>query len=422
MLPQVKTKTQKLEKYQGIISDKLFQELFQEVKNLSRKLKGIQVAMINSTPRGGGVAEVLKSLIPLMKGMGIQAKWYCIPPGRKFFGLTKEIHNALQGKKFSLSFSSRRLYHRYMEKSAKMMLDMKADIWVLHDPQPAGIVQYLSDKDFHPIISRIHIDTSNPNSEAWNFIKGFLLEYDKIIFSSEEFVHFEIPKEKRLIFPPAIDPLTEKNKSLPASTAKTILQGFGINSNKPLVAQISRFDPWKDPIGVIKAYQSAKKKIPDLQLALVGLFLAHDDPEAIKVFKETKKEANNDPDIFLFSNPAQLGSLTVDRFVNAFQTGADVVLQKSIREGFGLSATEAMWKGKPVIGGNVGGIKLQIKDGKNGFLVSSPKEASQRIIELIKDKNLQEKLGKAAKETVRQKFLIPRLLRDYLKLFKKILK
>lgn len=417
MLPQVKTKTQKLEKYQGLISD----NLFKEVKDLSKNLKGLRVAMINSTPRGGGVAEVLKSLVPLMKGTGIRAKWYCIPPGRKFFGLTKEIHNSLQGKKFSLSFSSRRLYHHYMEKSAKLMLDMRADVWILHDPQPAGIVQYLSDNDFYPLISRIHIDTTNPNPEAWNFIKGFLLQYDKIIFSSREFVHPEIPKNKRLIFPPAIDPFNNKNKTISISTARTILQGFEINPKKPLVAQISRFDPWKDPIGVIKAYKLAKKQIPDLQLALIGLFLAHDDPEAIKVFREVKKTANRDSDIFLFSNPGQLGSLSVDRFVNAFQTGADVILQKSIKEGFGLTVSEAMWKGKPVIGGNVGGIKLQIKDGKNGFLVSSPEQASQRIVELIKDKNLQEKLGKAARKTVQEKFLMPRLLKDYLKLFQELL-
>lgn len=418
MLSQVKTKTQKLEKYQGVISDKLFQE----IKVLSKELKGIRVVMINSTPRGGGVAEILKSLVPLMKGVGIQAQWFCIPPGREFFSLTKEIHNALQGKKFSLSPYSKKLYYRYMEKSAGLMLDMKADIWIMHDPQPAGIIRYLPDNGFHPVISRIHIDTSNPNSEVWNFIKGFLLQYDKIIFSSQEFVHSEIPKGKRVIFPPAIDAFTEKNKSLSFSIAKTILNGFGIDSNKPLVAQISRFDLWKDPIGVIKAYKLAKKKIPDLQLALVGLFLAHDDPEAIKVFKKVKKESMGDSDIFLFSNPAQLGSLTVDRFINAFQTGADVILQKSIKEGFGLTVAEGMWKEKPVIGGNVGGIKLQIKDTKNGFLVSSPKETAQRIVELIKDKNLQERLGKVAKKTVQENFLMPRLLRDYLKLFKELFK
>ena len=417
MLPQVKTKTQKLAKYQEIIPGKLYQE----IESLARDFKGLKVAMINATPRGGGVAEILKSLVPLMKGIGIKAKWFVIPPGRKFFALTKEIHNALQGKKFPLSFTSRRLYHRYMERSAKLMLDMKADVWILHDPQPAGISQYLSDNDFHPLISRIHIDTTSPHPETWNFIKGFLLQYDKIIFSSKEFVHPDIPHKKSVIVPPAIDPFTEKNRPLALAKAKIILKSFGINPQKPLVAQVSRFDPWKDPVGVIQAYRHAKKKIPNLQLALVGLFLAYDDPEAMKIFRETKKEVRGDKDIFLFSNPEQLGSLSVDRFVNAFQTGADVILQKSIREGFGLSVTEAMWKGKPVIGGNVGGIKLQIKDGKNGFLVSSPQEAGERIVELMKEAKLREKLGKAARKTVREKFLMPRLLRDYLRLFKELL-
>ena len=206
------------------------------------------------------------------------------------------------------------------------------------------------------------------------------------------------------------------------SEAKEILETFGINTNKLLITQVSRFDPWKDPLGVVRAYHLAKKKIPELQIAFVGLFLASDDPEGIQVFKQVKKQARGDPDIFLFSDPAQLGNLSVDKFVNAFQTASDVILQKSVREGFGLTVAEAMWKGKAVIGGNVGGIKLQIKDGKNGFLVSSPEEAAQRVVELLRNPKLREKLGKEARATVRKKFLIPRLLRDYLKLFKEMLK
>lgn len=414
MLPLVKTPIQKLEDYRGTISNRLFRE----IQELSKDLKGLEVNMINSTPRGGGVAEVLKSLIPLMKGVGLRTNWYVIPPGRKFFHLTKEIHNALQGKEYSLSFQSRRLYQRRTEQSAELMLDMKSDIWVLHDPQPVGIIHYLP--NFHPSISHIHIDTSNPNEEARNFIEPFLVMYDRVIFSSKEFVFPSFPKQKIKIFPPAIDSLTEKNKTLPVSQAKAILESFGINTKKPLISQVSRFDPWKDPLGVIQAYYLAKKKIPDLQLALVGLFLAYDDPEAIKVFKEVEKETKGNPDIFLFSNPDQLGSLRVDRFVNACQTASDVVLQKSIREGFGLSVTEAMWKRKPVIGGRVGGIKLQIENGKNGFLVSTPEEAAKKIVRLIKNPELSKRLGEAGHQTVKEKFLMPRLLRDYLKLFKEL--
>jgi len=347
MLILVKTPIQKLEKYKGIISN----SLYREINNLAKNLKGLRVVHINSTPRGGGVAEVLKSLVPLMKGIAIKAEWYVIPPGRKFFGLTKEIHNALQGKEVFLSSDFQKSYQRYTKRFAKLMLDMKADVWIFHDPQPVGIIQFLPNSGFHPIISRIHIDTSIPNLEAWNFIKKFLVEYDKIIFSTKKFVYKDIAKEKVVIFPPAIDPLVEKNMPISLSSAKEILEGFGIDSKKPLISQISRFDLWKDPIGVIKAYRLAKKEIPDLQLALVGLFLAHDDPGAMRVFDIVKKEAKGDKDIFLFSNPDQLGSLKVDRFVNAFQQGSDVVLQKSIKEGFGLCVlpnTEVLTERGPI--------------------------------------------------------------------------
>lgn len=416
MLSRVETEARKLKEYKGIITD----ELYQEIEDLSKKFKGLKVAHVNATPRGGGVAEILKALTPLMKGIGLRVSWHVIPPGEKFFKLTKEIHNALQGKRFSLDFSSRKMYQRYSEKAAEMMLDMNPDVWIIHDPQPVGVVQYLSDRDFYPLISRIHIDTTSPNPEAWNFIRSFLLEYDRVIFSTKEFVNEDISFKDVEIFSPAIDPLSEKNKPLPVEEAQTILKNFGIDVDRPVVSDILRFDPWKDPLGVVKSYRLAKKEIPDLQLALVGLFLARDDPRAARIYEEVKEKTKGDPDVHLFSDPNRLGSLSVDRFVNAFQGGSDVVIQKSIREGFGLVVTEAMWKGQPVIGGNAGGIKLQIDDGENGFLVSSPEEASKRIVELLKNDKLREKLGKEAKETVREHFLLPRLLKDYLELFKEL--
>jgi len=413
MLPQVKTPTQKLGKYRGIITD----ELFEETKNLAKDFKRLKVIMINSTPRGGGVAEILKSLIPLMKGVGLNAEWYTIPPREDFFKITKEIHNALQGKEYTFPFWHRVKYLQHIENSAFLMRDIKADIWVIHDPQPAGVILYLP--HFHPSICHLHIDLTSPNPEAWNFFAGTFRMYDKIILTSREFIQKEI-KERVVTFPPAIDSLIEKNRPLELEKAKTILESFGIDTEKPLISQISRFDPWKDPLGAIEAFKLAKKKIPHLQLALVGLFLARDDPEAMKIFKEIERGTRGTPDIFLFSNPDQIGSLKVDIFVNSFQVVSNVILQKSIREGFNLSITEAMWKGKTVIGGRVGGIKLQIEDGKNGFLVSTPKEAAKRIVQLIKNPQLAERFGKAAKETVREKFLIPRLLRDYLKLFREL--
>ena len=414
MLPLVKTPIQRLEKYRELISE----ELFEEIKNLSQQLIGLKVNLINATPRGGGVAEVLKSLVPLMKGVGIKAEWYTIPPREDFFRITKEIHNALQGKEYAFPIWHRVRYLQHIEKTAFLMMDMKADIWVIHDPQPAGIILYLP--NFHPSICHLHIDLTLPNPEAWNFFVGSFRMYDKIILTSKEFIKKEI-KEKTIIFPPAIDPLIEKNRPLELKKAKQILESFGIDVKKPLISQVSRFDPWKDPLGAIEAYKLAKKKISDLQLALVGLFLARDDPEAMKIFKETEKVAKGDSDVFLFSNADQIGSLKVDTFVNAFQTASDIILQKSIKEGFNLSVTEAMWKGKAVIGGNVGGIKLQIENGKNGFLVSSSQETAKRITQLLNNLQLEKKLGKTARETVREKFLMPRLLRDYLKFFKELL-
>jgi trehalose synthase len=415
MLPLVQTPTQKLEKYKSLIS----KELFEEIKKTAKKLRGLKIFHVNSTPRGGGVAEVLKSLIPLMRGVGLKAEWYINPPGEKFFVLTKQIHNALQGEEFKFPFSARKLYIRHMESTAKLMQDMAADLWVIHDPQPAGVIAYMP--DFHPSIWRVHIDTSHSNKEAWEFIHPFMTMYDKIVFTSKNFIGPSLPKRKIRIFPPAIDPLVIKNTPLDLTTAKNILKSLGVNSDSPLITQVARFDPWKDPLGVVKAYRIAKKKIPNLQLALLGLFLARDDPEAAKVFEKLRKQVKNDPDVLLFSAPAQIGSLKVDTFVNAFQVASKVIIHKSIREGFGLGVTEAMWKGKPVVGGNVGGIKLQIKNGENGFLVSNPKEAAERIVQLIRNPELGKKLGEEAKKTVKRDFLMPRLLRDHLRLYEKLI-
>ena len=413
MLPLVKTNHQKLEDYKELISE----ELFQEIKDLAKELRGARVFQVNATPRGGGVAELLKSLVPLMKGVGIKAEWYTIPPSEDFFAITKKIHNALQGKEYTLPFWHRVRYLQHIERSASLMRDMKADIWVIHDPQPAGVILYLP--RFHPSICRLHIDLTSPNQETWNFFAGFLRMYDRVILSSKDFVKKEI-KDKAVVFPPAIDPLVPKNQPLNLTISKEILKSYGLDPSRPLISQVSRFDPWKGFPGVIEAYQLAKNKIPGLQLALVGFFLARDDPEAMKIYTSVKKKSEKDPDIFLFSDPDMLGSLKVDDFVNAIQVASDVILQNSIREGFGLSIAEAMWKEKAVIGGRAEGIKLQIKNGKNGFLASNSKELAKRIAQLIKNPQLREKLGRVAKETVKEKFLMPRLVRDYLKLFKEL--
>lgn len=416
MLKEVKVGKKRISDYKGIVSS----DILEEIGFLSKELKGIKVNMINSTPKGGGVAEILNSLIPLLRSVGINASWYTIPEDEKFFNLTKEIHNALQGKKYLLTKELKKRYKNHMQKTAEMAKDMSADVFVIHDPQPAGIIDYLP--NICPCISHVHIDTSNPNKSVWDFIKPFILKYDRIIFSEKSFRQPDIPLDKVAIIPPAIDPLTEKNNPLSMVKAKRILRDFGIDTKRPLISQISRFDPWKNPSGVVRAYRMAKKEIPGLQLSLVGLLLASDDPEAAKVYHEVEKKTKGDPDIFLFFNPDRLGNLTVDRFVNAFQTGSDIILQNSTKEGFGLTVSEAMWKGKAVIGGNVGGIKIQIQDKENGFLVSSSNQAAKRIIELFNNPKLKVDIEKKAKKTVLEKFLMPRFLRDYMLLLKDVVK
>ena len=413
MLPLVRTNHQKLEDYRGVISG----ELFQKIQEMAKDLRGLKVFQVNATPRGGGVAELLKSLVPLMKGIGIKTEWYTIPPREDFFKITKEIHNALQGKEYAIPFWQRVRYLEHIERSANLMRDMRPDIWVIHDPQPAGVILYLP--HFHPAACRIHIDLTLPNPEAWKFFSGIFGMYDKIILSSKRFIKKEV-KEKAVVFPPAIDPLAPKNQPLSLDFSREVLKSYGIDPLRPLVSQVSRFDPWKGFPELIEAYQIAKKRIPDLQLALVGFFLAKDDPEAMKIYNLVKKKAERDPGILLFFDPEMLGSLKVHVFVNAIQVASKVVVQNSTREGFGLSLTEAMWKGKAVIGGPAEGIKLQIQNNKNGFLSSNPQGLAKRIIQLIKNPQFAEKLGKAAQKTVGEKFLIPRLLENYLKIFKEL--
>ena len=387
MLPEVKTFSQKIKNYKGFISE----NLYREIKKIVPKFKGLKVNMVNSTPRGGGVAEILKSLVPLMRGVGIDARWYTIPPREDFFKITKEIHNALQGKECSFPFWDRVKYLQHVERSAYLMNDMKADIWVVHDPQPAGVIMYLP--KFHPSICRLHIDLTLPNREAWDFISGFVGAYDKVIVSSKDFIQKEI-KDETIVFAPAIDPIAAKNKMFKLKEAKDILKNYGINMNDPLISQVSRFDPWKGFPELIEAYKMAKKKIPDLQMALVGFHMASDDPESVKVFKAVKEMANSDPNIFLFSDPEKLGSLKVNDFVNAVQTASDVVLQNSKREGFGLTVTEALWKARPVVASAVGGITLQVIHNFTGILVHSIEGTAYQIRYLLNNPEVAKQLGK----------------------------
>jgi trehalose synthase len=406
-----------LEDYQSQIP----KEQFDAIKTLAQKLKGLKVAHINATQYGGGAAEILQSLVPLMRGVGIDAEWYIIPQREEFLRvlLTKKLHNGLQGGSESLTAEEKESYIESSKILAEMTNDINPDIWVMHDPQALGSGSFLNNKGKGKLL-RMHIDLSNPNKDLWNFLEPYMKNYDKMLVHMEEYVPKNFPEEKISVTPIAIDPLAQKNIKMDPQVAKAIVAKHGLNPEKPLLVNISRFDKLKDPIGMIDAFNTAKAQIPDLQFALVGLMIAADDPESVEVFEEVKQHSENMKDLFLFEDPGKL-HVDISEFVRAFQSAADVVIHKSIYEGFGMVVTEAMIKGTPVIGGNVGGIKLQIKDGENGFLVNSADEAAQRIVQLIKDPVLRKTMGASAEQSVRARFLIPRLLLDYLKLFEEVL-
>lgn len=395
-----------LDAYRASIGD----ELALEIESLAGQVKGLRAIHLNGTPAGGGVAEILRSLVPLLKGLGVEAEWHVVSPDDGFFEVTKKIHNLLQGKAGSLTETERLVYLEHARQTAQEAKRLGADVWVIDDPQPMPIVGF--DEGLHPAVWRCHIDTSQPNPEVSSFLLPYLQRYDEFIFTLPDYVFPSIDQAKVNFFFPALDPLTAKNAPLDRGFAKRVLQKLGIAPDRPLVTQVSRFDPWKDPIGVVEAYRLVKKEMPELQLALVGTMKALDDPEAVRILAAVQGQAAGDPDIHLYSDANQVGDLEV----NAFQTASAVIVQKSIREGFGLTVTEAMWKGTPVVGGNVAGIRAQICDGENGFLVDSVEECADRILTLLQDPVLAHQMGQAGQESVRRRFLIPVLLRDHLRL------
>jgi trehalose synthase len=410
MLQAVETGCADFQRYREWVDE----ETLTNVERLANRLKGLKVGHVNTTSRGGGVAEILTSLVPLMNGLGVKTEWYCIAANRDFFEVTKNIHNSLQGGSWQFDSRTHEIFLCQNRRIATEIQHLDADLWVVHDSQPCPIKVGIH--PFRQAIWHCHIDTSTPNRAVWNYLYRYLQGYDRLMFCLPEYVNGSAPPEKVRFLRPAIDPLTVKNQHLPKPKAKEILAGLGIDPERPLISQVARFDPWKDPLGVIDSYRMAKRQIPDLQLALVGVIEAQDDPEAEIVVEQVKQYKGSDADIHIFADPTQVGHFEV----NAFQTASDVVLQKSVREGFGLTVAEAMWKGTAVIGGNCGGIRVQIEDGKNGFLVNTPEECARRVVELIQDESLRKRLAAAGRETVRRDFLIPRLLRDYLALIEEV--
>jgi trehalose synthase len=381
-----------------------------EIRKIATKFKGLKVAHINATPVGGGVAEMLRTIVPLQRDIGLDSNWFTIPPDDRFFEVTKEIHNFMQGKEGDLSDSQKKTYLEYNKDLSLLLSALETDVLLVHDPQPAAALKF-SEKRPKLSIWRCHIDTSRPNKKVWDFLKPYLLEYDNFVFTLPEFANNEFPENSLNFITPVIDPLNVKNIAMEKSAAKKYLRKLGIDTKKPLITQVSRFDPWKDPKGVVDSFKLAKNDVKDLQLAMVAQ-MANDDPEGQVVYEEMKDYVKGFDDVHLFVNLTDN-----DKAVNAFQVGSDIVLQKSIREGFGLTVTEAMWKGAVVVGGNVGGIRLQIEDGVNGYLVNSSEEAARKIVKVLKDPGKIKEISKNAHESVKNKYLAPHKVLNYLRLF-----
>jgi trehalose synthase len=383
--------------------------LIEEIRELAAPLEGLRVLHLSATAFGGGVAEILYTLIPLMNDVGIDTQWEVMLGREEFYNVTKRLHNALQGNPDSLSEEEWRIFERYNELNAAEVSG-GWDVIIVHDPQPVGVRRHVPEKS-KTWIWRCHIDLSTPNPAAIERIVPFVHEYDASVWHVQAYVPEGVDGGVR-ICPPAIDPLSPKNMALSPEDAAFVCDQFGIDVDRPLLCQVSRFDPWKDPIGVIDAYRLVKQEVPEVQLALVGS-MATDDPEGWEFFNSTMAYADGDPDIHILNNLNSVGAIEV----NAFQSQADVVIQKSTREGFGLTVSEALWKGRPFIGGDVGGIPLQVQDGETGYLVSSPEECAERAVQVLREPDLGKRLGRAGKEHVRKHFLTPRLLRDWLRLF-----
>jgi len=384
--------------------------LIDEIRALAEPLKGKRVLHVNATAFGGGVSEILYTLVPLMNDVGLDTHWQVILGREEFFNVSKLMHNSLQGDPQTISDEEWEVFQAYNVMNAQGLSD-DWDVVIVHDPQPAGMMQNARESA-RRWIWRCHIDLSTPNPATIDRLRPLLDGYDASVWHRQEYVPDELHAGLVKICPPAIDPLSPKNMALSPEDAAFVCEQFGIDTDRPLILQVSRFDPWKDPIGVIDSYRMVKKKIPDAQLALAGS-MATDDPEGWEFFHETVRHADGDPDIKILNNLNNVGAIEI----NAFQSQADVCMQKSTREGFGLTVTEAQWKGRPTIGGDVGGIPLQIDDGVSGFLVSSPEEAARRTVEILEDPELAKRIGRAGKEHARKNFLTPRLLRDWLQLF-----
>jgi len=400
----------RLEDFRNIVPDERLAEIYAR----ARGLYGKHIVHINSTYQGGGVAEILYSLVLLMNDVGIETGWRILHGSPDFFNITKKFHNALQGANINLSDRKKRLYLQVNDNFARFT-HLHHDCVIVHDPQPLPLIKFYRKQQ--PWIWRCHIDLTNPHKELWDFLKGFLLKYDQIVISSKKYIKEELPVDQRIMFP-AINPLTLKNKELDEKTIMKYIKKAGIPTDKPIITQVSRLDPWKDPEGVLKVFLQVKEQV-DCRLVFC-YNLATDDPEGVqmytKITRKAEKLVKNGDVLFVVGNN--------DILVNSIQRFSRVIIQKSIKEGFCLAVTEALWKSTPVVASNVGGLPAQIENGKNGFILEpyDTEGFAERIIYILKNHKEAKKLGKKARETVLKKFLITRLLSDHLDMLNSIIK
>ncbi|MCD6453388.1 MAG: glycosyltransferase [Dehalococcoidales bacterium] len=391
-------------------------ELVDEVVALGRDLKGLRLCHINSTPFGGGVAELLVSYIPLLRSLGINADWQVIRGDHRFFTITKGLHNALQGAPFD-AVNKENIRRAYLSNNLTNAreLDPNYDVFIVNDPQPAALRHFSTTHNSTKWIWRCHVDSSEPNQAAWDFLRPYVEEHDAAVFTTKTFIPKDLHISKIVTMTPAICPFTSKNMFIERGLCRELVENLGFGHHHHLITQVSRFDRWKDPFGTIAAYQLAKQKVPDLQLAMIGSF-AQDDPESTDMYAAIHTEANKDDDIFVCSNLTGVGNMEV----NAFQRASDIIIQKSIREGFGLVVSEALWKETPVIAGNVGGIPLQMTGELSNYLVDTVEGCAEKIVYLLSNPSVGKRLGREGKAIVTQKFLMPRLIRDELSLVKSL--
>jgi trehalose synthase len=388
--------------------------LMEEIRALAEPLAGARVLELSATAFGGGVAEIQYTLVPLMQDAGLDVEWRIIRGADEFFAATKTIHNALQGNPQGLTDEQRACFTHFQELNAREIDIEEYDFVFVHDPQPVGVIDHLGGGRAK-WAWRGHIDFSTPNEDVLDFLLPSIRRYDAAIFHLAEYVPKRDGLPPCVIWPPAIDPLAPKNMALSPEDAAYIVDQFGIDIGRPLLTQVSRFDPWKDPLGVIDAYRLVKEEVAGVQLALVGS-MAHDDPEGWEFWNQTVAHADGDPDIFILSNLNNVGAIEV----NAFQVHSAAVIQKSIKEGFGLTVSEGLWKSRPTVAGNVGGIRTQIEHGRTGWLVDSSEECADACLEVLADPQAARERALAGKEHVRKRFLTPRLLRDRLALFNRL--